>query len=250
MAIYDSCGSCAACQIERPYHCVAFGALNTNPGRRRSSAPLSTTDGELVYSSFFGQSSLASHAVIDAKNAIHVPDDVPLNIAGTLGCGFLTGAGAVTYGLDGRTRRWRMLTLGWAAEFRDRPTTFTCLWPESLIDTAAVRNLVGGAQRARDPRIMADAAIQILLNSSQFNVRSVDDADVLADCGITDLAGYGGGPSPQLDLFIDHPRETPDPHFHLRNRRVRAEGSQRRDGHRRRSVDRLIDEGRDKWCQR
>jgi aryl-alcohol dehydrogenase len=56
---------------------------------------LSTEAGEPVYSSFFGQSSLAQYAVASERNAIPVPDDVPLHLAGPLGCGLLTGAGAI-----------------------------------------------------------------------------------------------------------------------------------------------------------
>ena len=97
---HDSCTECRACQADRPYHCVEFGALNTNPHRRRTSGAMSTSEGEPVYSSFFGQSSFATHAVVREANLVPVPIDVPLEIIGTLGCGFLTGVGAVTCALD------------------------------------------------------------------------------------------------------------------------------------------------------
>ena len=31
------------------------------------------------------------------------------------------------------------------------------------------------------------------------------DADVLADAGVTDLSGYGGGDNPVRDIFLDRP---------------------------------------------
>lgn len=97
-----------------------------------------------------------------------------------------------------------LLTLGWAAEFAADRIAFTCLWPQTLIDTAAVRNIVGGAEKARSPQIMADAAMAILSRDpAAVTGRCFIDADLLADTGTTDLTRYGGGPDPEPDLFID-----------------------------------------------
>ena len=41
------------------------------------------------------QSSFATHALASEKNTVKVPDDVPLELLGPLGCGIQTGAGAV-----------------------------------------------------------------------------------------------------------------------------------------------------------
>jgi aryl-alcohol dehydrogenase len=48
-----------------------------------------------ISGNFFGQSSFATHALAYERNIVKVPDGVPLEIAGTLGCGVQTGAGAV-----------------------------------------------------------------------------------------------------------------------------------------------------------
>ena len=37
-----------------------------------------------------------------------------------------------------------LLTLGWAAEYAEHGVAANCLWPETLIATAAVQNLLGG----------------------------------------------------------------------------------------------------------
>jgi citronellol/citronellal dehydrogenase len=96
-----------------------------------------------------------------------------------------------------------LLTLGWAAEFAGDRVSAYCLWPETLIDTAAVRNVVGGADRARSPLIMADAAMVVLdLPPEQKNGRAFIDADVLRGAGVTDLSQYGGD-SPAKDIFVD-----------------------------------------------
>ncbi|HPG12717.1 MAG TPA: SDR family oxidoreductase, partial [Chitinophagaceae bacterium] len=54
-----------------------------------------------------------------------------------------------------------MMTIGWAAEFKKDKIAANALWPRTTIDTAAVRNLLGGemlANMSRKPDILADAA--------------------------------------------------------------------------------------------
>lgn len=97
-----------------------------------------------------------------------------------------------------------LLTLGWAGEQAATGVAFSTLWPQTLIATAAVFNVVGGGERARDPRIMGDAA-SVLLTAPRADVngRSFIDVDLLAQAGVTDLAPYGGGAEPQLDIYVD-----------------------------------------------
>ena len=65
-------------------------------GGRRLDGSTSLSDGTTAISShFFGQSSFATYAIGSERNVIKVPDDVPLEILGPLGCGFNTGAGTV-----------------------------------------------------------------------------------------------------------------------------------------------------------
>lgn len=99
-----------------------------------------------------------------------------------------------------------LLTLGWADEFAGDGIAANCLWPESTIATAAVKNLLGGedaASRARSPQIMADAATTVLGLPQERSGETFIDVDVLAEVGITDLSSYGGGEDPELDLFVD-----------------------------------------------
>lgn len=96
-----------------------------------------------------------------------------------------------------------LLTLGWAEEFAGDGVAAYCLWPETLIDTAAVRNVVGGADKARTPQIMADAAMALLdLPHGEKNGTAFIDADVLRAAGVTDFSRYGGD-SPTKDIFVD-----------------------------------------------
>jgi citronellol/citronellal dehydrogenase len=102
-----------------------------------------------------------------------------------------------------------LLTLGWAAEYAEAGVAANCLWPETLIATAAVQNLLGGddaVSKARTPEIVADAAIEILTRPSrECTGNTFLDVDVLRSAGITDLSAYGGTGQLEYDIFIDRP---------------------------------------------
>ncbi|MBL7720470.1 MAG: NAD(P)-dependent oxidoreductase, partial [Chitinophagaceae bacterium] len=87
-----------------------------------------------------------------------------------------------------------MMTIGWAAEFKKDKIAANALWPRTTIDTAAVRNLLGGemlANMSRTPEILADAAYYILRQpSTDCTGNLFIDEQVLAKEGITDLDKY------------------------------------------------------------
>jgi citronellol/citronellal dehydrogenase len=102
-----------------------------------------------------------------------------------------------------------MMALGWAAELKQYNVASNALWPRTTIDTAAVRNLLGGevlAKMSRTPEILADAAF-IILNkpASQCSGNCFIDEDLFAAEGITDLAKYSvvAGAELYKDLFVD-----------------------------------------------
>ncbi len=99
-----------------------------------------------------------------------------------------------------------MITLGVAA---DEPTiAANCLWPRTIIATAAVQNLLGGdaaMAASRTPAIVADAAFEILRREpAAASGKTFIDDEVLAAAGITDLDGYaaGDGADLTLDIFV------------------------------------------------
>jgi NAD(P)-dependent dehydrogenase (short-subunit alcohol dehydrogenase family) len=104
-----------------------------------------------------------------------------------------------------------LLALGWAAEYADAGVASNTLWPESIIATAAVQNLLGGddsMRRARTPEIVADAAMEIVTRPSrECTANTFIDTDVLRSAGVTDLSRYGGGPDLMYDLYVDPPSE-------------------------------------------
>ena len=102
-----------------------------------------------------------------------------------------------------------MLTLGAAAELADEGIAANCLWPRTVIATAAVRNLLGGdavVARSRTPEIVADAAYEVLRRDPRSCTGNayVDD-EVLAAAGVQDLGRYAVDASNELmtDLFLD-----------------------------------------------
>lgn len=101
-----------------------------------------------------------------------------------------------------------MMTIGWAKEFANDKIAANSLWPKTTIDTAAVRNLLGGAMLANMSRtvdILADAAYYILRQSStECTGNLFVDEQVLAKEGITDLDKYSVVPGAKLynDLFV------------------------------------------------
>ena len=101
-----------------------------------------------------------------------------------------------------------MLTLGVAEDEREHGVAANCLWPRTLIATAAVQNLLGGDRAmamSRTPEIVADAA-RILLERDPAAASGgtyIDD-ELLAEAGITDLAPYRAGQGElALDLFVE-----------------------------------------------
>ncbi|HEY0648726.1 NAD(P)-dependent alcohol dehydrogenase, partial [Phenylobacterium sp.] len=91
---FNSCGGCPSCRDHAPTYCHEFFPRNFVGVRPDGSTGLSK-DGETIYANIFGQSSFATYALCHERNAVKVPKDAPLEILGPLGCGVMTGAGAV-----------------------------------------------------------------------------------------------------------------------------------------------------------
>lgn len=96
-----SCGQCDNCQSGAPMYCRQMAHLNI--GMRRPDGSKTIRDGKRAISgAFFGQSSFATFALANIRNAIKVPRDLPLEILGPLGCSVQTGAGTVINALRPR----------------------------------------------------------------------------------------------------------------------------------------------------
>ncbi len=91
---FVGCGECLNCRRGRMGYCTFLSDLNFAAVRPDGSVCLHK-DGEPIHGPFFSQSSFATHALSFERGLIKVSNDVPLEILGPLGCGVMTGAGAV-----------------------------------------------------------------------------------------------------------------------------------------------------------
>ncbi|MBT2555199.1 NAD(P)-dependent oxidoreductase [Arthrobacter sp. ISL-5] len=95
-----------------------------------------------------------------------------------------------------------LTTLGLAEELRADGIRVNSLWPCTLIDTAAIRNMPGGdaiVRAARGPEIMADAAHAVLTGSNLAEGAGsptgnfYTDEQVLSAAGVADFRPYSLG---------------------------------------------------------
>ncbi len=91
---WGSCGICTECKSGNYTYCLNFELHNFSGGRPDGTTTLSKGD-QVIHGSFFGQSSFASYALANERNVVKVREDIPLEILAPLGCGVITGAGAV-----------------------------------------------------------------------------------------------------------------------------------------------------------
>jgi citronellol/citronellal dehydrogenase len=100
-----------------------------------------------------------------------------------------------------------MITFGLAAEFREEGIAFNCLWPQTVIRTAALAMIPGiNASQCRTPEIVADAAHAILTRPArQFSGNFCIDEAILREEGRTDFARYRVETRGELltDLFLE-----------------------------------------------
>ena len=87
-----------------------------------------------------------------------------------------------------------MCTLGMAEEFRKDGIAVNSLWPMTSIDTAAVRNILGGdsmAKMSRLPTIMADALYELIIKpANEVTGQFLIDEFVLAEAGKINFSKY------------------------------------------------------------
>jgi aryl-alcohol dehydrogenase len=91
---WDYCGSCSSCKQGKVLYCLNFFQHNFHGARPDGSTTLRLGD-QAVHGSFFCQSSFADFALANERNVVRVREDMPLEILGPMGCGVMTGAGAV-----------------------------------------------------------------------------------------------------------------------------------------------------------
>lgn len=91
-----SCGVCEACRSGHRTLCAPAGAEGVAGNVRTGTRRLRAGDGTTLQHGFT-IACFAEHAVVSADSVIPLPRDVPLWQAALLGCGVITGFGAVTH---------------------------------------------------------------------------------------------------------------------------------------------------------
>ena len=91
---YPTCGKCPMCSTGRSYACSNLTALAFYGHMPDMTTRLHNRKHQEVYN-FFAQSSFAEYAVVMDTAAIKIDKDIDHTVLGPLGCGYMTGAGAV-----------------------------------------------------------------------------------------------------------------------------------------------------------
>jgi S-(hydroxymethyl)glutathione dehydrogenase/alcohol dehydrogenase len=91
-----SCGQCEACRSGRRTLCEPVGLQSVAGRLRDGSSRLRAADGTVLQHGLT-IACFAEYAVVAAAGAIPIPDDLPLWQAALLGCGVVTGFGAVAH---------------------------------------------------------------------------------------------------------------------------------------------------------
>jgi S-(hydroxymethyl)glutathione dehydrogenase / alcohol dehydrogenase len=88
VTLIRSCGNCPACAQGTPVTCEMRFALDAR-------SPLHRPDGEPLVQGL-RTAAFAERVVVDASQAVGIPDSLALDAASLLACGVITGVGAVT----------------------------------------------------------------------------------------------------------------------------------------------------------
>jgi aryl-alcohol dehydrogenase len=174
-----SCGVCRGCVADGIY-CERSMELNILGGGPGGGVTYVDSD---VKRHFFGQSSFATYATAHVRNVVAVPEGLALESVAPLGCGIMTGAGAVVNAL------------------RVRPGASVAVFGAGAVGLAAVQAAVtSGATRI----VAVDLLAPRLRTASRLGASDVvDGSETDPVTAIRDLTGGGA------DYVIEasgHPR--------------------------------------------
>ena len=99
-SIVPSCGGCAQCRAGRPTLCEPAGQNITAGKLMDGTSRLRDADGAMLQHGFM-VACFAQFAVLPVAGAIRVPASIPFWQAALLGCGVITGIGAVSHAAVG-----------------------------------------------------------------------------------------------------------------------------------------------------
>ncbi|KAH0837240.1 hypothetical protein AYO21_11608 [Fonsecaea monophora] len=99
--VFSSCGECKYCLRKQTSYCDLWFQYNLGIGRLDGSKVFSSlSTGRPITSHFYGQSSFARHILVSQSGLVKVDRGLSFEMAAALGCGVMTGAGAMLNVLD------------------------------------------------------------------------------------------------------------------------------------------------------
>ncbi|MCW3818901.1 zinc-binding dehydrogenase [Micromonospora sp. DR5-3] len=93
LSYLPACNDCVGCSSGGRRPCVPGSAANAAGELLRGGRRLSSGGDPVNH--HLGVSAFATHAVVDVRSVVPVPEDVPAEVAALMGCAVLTGGGAV-----------------------------------------------------------------------------------------------------------------------------------------------------------
>lgn len=209
---FNSCGACPNCADREPAYCHQFLGMNFAGVRLADgSSPLSQ-GGERIHGNFFGQSTFATFAVALARNVVRIDPSVPLTLMGPLGCGVLTGAGAVMNSLKVRPGRSIAIfgtgAVGMAAVMAAKAVGASRIVIAELNPARRALALELGASAALDPAAESDmlaaikaaaggAGVDYALDTTGVPALANLATDALLPNGVLGLVGF---PPPEAQM--------------------------------------------------
>jgi aryl-alcohol dehydrogenase len=172
VASFSYCGTCRNCLRGLPAYCPQHFPLNFGAQRADGSVGLRDDAGLPVRDHFFGQSSFANYSLCRPSSLIRIPETaLPDHILAPLGCGIITGAGAV----------WNSL--------RVTPGSTVAIFGAGSVGLSAVMaSVVAGAARiiVSDP-LPARRSLAARLGATDV----LDGSAISATAAIRELTGGG-----------------------------------------------------------
>jgi aryl-alcohol dehydrogenase len=92
---FTSCERCTSCRNGHPAYCETWLSSNVTGGARKDGSSPIARGGIPLGGHFFGQSSFAEAAIVDARSVVKVDSEADLTLLAPLGCGVQTGVGTV-----------------------------------------------------------------------------------------------------------------------------------------------------------
>ncbi|OJX67096.1 MAG: alcohol dehydrogenase [Micrococcales bacterium 73-13] len=92
---FTSCGDCAPCRGGHPAYCTTWFPRNVLGDVRGADSGATRLGGEPTHAHFFGQSAFAEYSIADERALVKVDGSADLAVLAPLGCGVITGVGAM-----------------------------------------------------------------------------------------------------------------------------------------------------------